>query len=367
MLTANALSFAYSNGAPALDQLTLAIKRGEKLAILGANGAGKSTLLTMLNGSLRPDAGQVELDGKPVGYDRAGLLALRARVGLVLQDPDDQLFAATVAEDVSFGPLNMGLSADQARRRVEEALHSMGISALARRPTHMLSFGQRKRVAIAGILAMRPSVLLLDEPLGALDKKLREHTQFEIANIQHKTGITFVVVTHDQEEAMTLASRIAVMDRGVVRQIGTATDVYEYPNSRFVAGFIGSINLFEGEVMSVTDGLATVRVPQLGIDVTGLATRDMAAGQKIAAAIRPEKIFISREPPQADGNTLQGTVDDLGYFGKDSLYRIRLDTGTILQVNSVNARRRPELERVAQWEDKVWLTFDPSAVILLRD
>ena len=119
--------------------------------------------------------------------------------------------------------------------------------------------------------------------------------------------------------------------------------------------------------MSVTDGLATVRVPQLGIDVTGLATRDMAAGQKIAAAIRPEKIFISREPPQADGNTLQGTVDDLGYFGKDSLYRIRLDTGTILQVNSVNARRRPELERVAQWEDKVWLTFDPSAVILLRD
>lgn len=166
---------------------------------------------------------------------------------------------------------------------------------------------------------------------------------------------------------MTLASRIAVMDKGIVRQIGTATDVYEYPNSRFVAGFIGSINMFEGEIISVNDGFATVRVPQLGIDVTGFAGRDMTPGQKISAAIRPEKILISREAPEAGGNTLHGTVDDLGYFGKDSLYRIRLDTGTILQVNSVNARRRPENERVAQWEDRVWLTFDPSAVILLRD
>ena len=225
MLTANALSFAYSNGAPALDQLTLAIKRGEKLAILGANGAGKSTLLTMLNGSLRPDAGQVELDGKPVGYDRAGLLALRARVGLVLQDPDDQLFAATVAEDVSFGPLNMGLSADQARRRVEEALHSMGISALARRPTHMLSFGQRKRVAIAGILAMRPSVLLLDEPMAGLDPQGATELMATLTALADD-GSAVVVATHDMDAAYGWADRIAIFSQGRIMIDGTPNLVF---------------------------------------------------------------------------------------------------------------------------------------------
>lgn len=166
---------------------------------------------------------------------------------------------------------------------------------------------------------------------------------------------------------MTLASRIAVMDRGVVRQIGTATDVYEYPNCSFVAGFIGSINMFDGEVTGIEDGSLRAIVPALGTEVVGNAPSGMAFGQKVKVAVRPEKILISREKPSGEVNALEGTVDDLGYFGKDSLYRIRIDTGTILQVNNVNSRRAKENERIAQWEDRVWLSFEPSSVILLRE
>lgn len=165
---------------------------------------------------------------------------------------------------------------------------------------------------------------------------------------------------------MTLASRIAVMDRGIVRQIGTATDIYEYPNSSFVAGFIGSINMFDGEVEAM-NGTASVSVPMLGIAVAAPANRDLQPGQRIKVAVRPEKIHITRDQPLAGMNAVAGTVEDLGYFGKDSLYRIRLDTGAIVAVNNVNSRRAAESERVAQWEDRVWLSFEPSSVILLKD
>jgi cobalt/nickel transport system ATP-binding protein len=226
MLNANALSFAYANGALALDQLTLKINHGERLAVLGANGAGKSTLLMMLNGSLRPDAGVVEFESVPVGYDRAGLLRLRSHVGLVLQDPDDQLFAATVAEDVSFGPLNMGLSTALARLRVDEALHAMGIESLAERPTHMLSFGQRKRVAIAGILAMRPSVLLLDEPMAGLDPRGADDLM-ETLTALAKDGSAVVVATHDMDAAYGWADRIAIFSHGKIIADGPPDSVFK--------------------------------------------------------------------------------------------------------------------------------------------
>lgn len=215
MLRAHDICFAYPNGTPALDRLSLTIERGERLAILGANGAGKSTLLMMLNGSLRPDAGAVEFEGLPVGYDRTGLLRLRSQVGLVLQDPDDQLFAATVAEDISFGPLNMGLSPDQARQRVEESLQAMGIASLAQRPTHMLSFGQRKRVAIAGILAMRPSVLLLDEPMAGLDPQGADDLMETLTALAND-GSAVVVATHDMDAAYGWADRIAIFAHGEI-------------------------------------------------------------------------------------------------------------------------------------------------------
>ena len=222
-------------------------------------------------------------------------------------------------------------------------------------------------MALARALAKQPKLLLLDEPLGALDKKLREHTQFELMNIQDRTGITFIVVTHDQEEAMTLSSRIAVMDHGMIRQVGSPTDIYEFPASRFVADFIGSINQFDGLVVAATDDSLVIEAAAVDRPLVVKHEAILPKGTKVTVAIRPEKILLSREAPGGTLNAIQGTVSDLGYFGKDSLYRIKLPSEQLVLVNSVNARRFGESGRVAQWEDEVWLSFDPSSAILLTE
>jgi putrescine transport system ATP-binding protein len=241
------------------------------------------------------------------------------------------------------------------------------LTALAGRKPHQLSGGQRQRVALARALAKQPKVLLLDEPLGALDKKLREQTQFELMNIQEKVGITFIVVTHDQEEAMTLATRIAVMDRGVIRQTGTPTEIYEYPKTRFVADFIGSINVFNGEVKSIKNGSVTVASADAGKDLLAARADGFTKGAKVALAVRPEKIEISRTRPAQGRNAIRGKVVDLGYFGKDSLYRVKLASGALVRVNHVNGRRAREDERVAVWEDEVWLSWEPASGIVLAE
>ncbi|CAH0342492.1 ATP-binding cassette domain-containing protein [Rhizobium sp. CECT 9324] len=229
ILEAHRVHFAYEDGTVALDEVSLAIRGQEKLAILGANGAGKSTLLSLLNGSLRPSAGDVLLDGKPVRYGRRDLTELRSRVGLVLQDPDDQLFAATVFEDVSFGPLNLGLSPSDTRDRVTHALDALGIDALSHRPTHLLSFGQRKRVAIAGVLAMSPSVLLLDEPTAGLDPKGVEELT-ETLHVLAANGVAVVVATHDMDMAHAWADRVAVFATGKIVMDGTPDQVFGTEN-----------------------------------------------------------------------------------------------------------------------------------------
>lgn len=343
----------------AVQSVSLDIRKGEIFALLGGSGCGKTTLLRMLAGFETPTAGRIFIDGQ----DMTGVPAYERPVNMMFQSY--ALFPhMSVEKNVAYGLKHEKMTEAQRKDRVREMLELVQLTQFAHRKPHQISGGQRQRVALARALARQPKVLLLDEPLAALDKKLREHTQFELMDIQHKTGTTFIVVTHDQEEAMILSNRIAVMDKGQVKQIGSPTEIYEYPNSRFTAGFIGSISFVDGVVQKVGDGLAQVDAPALGAVVTARSVPGLTTGQAITLALRPEKIAIGRERPDGP-NAIPGTVADLGYFGKDSLYKVALDSGTVILVNSVNSRRAGESERIAAWEDKVWLSFEPNSAIIL--
>jgi putrescine transport system ATP-binding protein len=345
----------------AVNDVSLDVSKGELFALLGGSGCGKTTLLRMLAGFEAPTSGRIFIDGQ----DMAGVQPYDRPVNMMFQSY--ALFPhMTVSGNVGYGLKHENMTPAQRQDRVKEMLSLVQLAHLADRRPHQLSGGQRQRVALARALAKQPKLLLLDEPLGALDKKLREHTQFEISNIQYKTGITFVVVTHDQEEAMTLASRIAVMDKGVIRQTGAPSEVYENPSSAFVAGFIGSINMMAGEVVSRKGDLVEVHCPSLGHPLQVRSTVPCVAGEKISFAFRPEKIEMFRKNPAAKFNLLKGTVQDFGYFGKDSLYRIKLPTGQLVSVNAVNARRTSGVEATATWEDDVFLFIDPSAAMIFK-
>ena len=346
----------------AVNNVSLDIYKGELFALLGGSGCGKTTLLRMLSGFESPTEGRVWIDGQ----DMTNVPPYERPVNMMFQSY--ALFPhMTVEQNVGYGLKHEKLSDVQRKDRVKQMLDLVQLSQFAGRKPHQLSGGQRQRVALARALAKQPKVLLLDEPLGALDKKLREHTQFEIMNIQEKTGITFVVVTHDQEEAMTLSTRIAVMDKGVIRQTGTPTEIYEFPKTKFVADFIGSINQFAGTVKSVTKDKAAIACADWGGEIAVNRDATIDVGQSVSVAVRPEKISINKKAPAKGLNAVEGKVIDLGYFGKDSLYRVKLPSQALVRVNRVNDQRGRETERVAQWEDKVWLSFEPSAAILLKD
>lgn len=345
----------------AVDNVSLDINKGELFALLGGSGCGKTTLLRMLAGFESPTSGRIFIDGQ----DMAGVAPYDRPVNMMFQSY--ALFPhMTVSGNVGYGLKHEAMTPAQRQDRVKEMLSLVQLSHLADRKPHQLSGGQRQRVALARSLAKQPKLLLLDEPLGALDKKLREHTQFEISNIQYKMGITFVVVTHDQEEAMTLASRIAVMDQGVIRQIGPPSHIYENPSSKFVAGFIGSINMVDGEIINVKGDTVEVLAPTLGHSLQISTSSTFSVGEKVSLAVRPEKISISRKRPATTANLLKGTVQDFGYFGKDSLYRIKLPTGHLLSVNTVNAQRLSGEEATATWEDEVYLTINRDAAMLFK-
>jgi putrescine transport system ATP-binding protein len=345
----------------AVKDVSLTVGKGEIFSLLGGSGCGKTTLLRMLAGFEEPTAGRIFLDGR----DMAGVPPWERPVHMMFQSY--AIFPhMTVEANVAYG-LKHERSLDKAGRaaRTAEMLDLVQLTPYAKRKPHQISGGQRQRVALARALARQPKLLLLDEPLAALDKKLREHTQFELMSIQERTGVTFIVVTHDQEEAMTLSDRIAVMDKGQVKQVGSPTEIYEFPNSRFVAGFIGSVNSFEATVLAREKAYLRLSVPDLGGEVLARDIPGAVEGQKVTLAVRPEKMTLSKNRPEAT-NVFQGQVKDLAYFGKDSLYRVVLP-GALVQAHAVNARRADEGARVADWDDDVWVSFDPSAAIVLVD
>jgi len=345
----------------AVDRVDLSIFKGELFSILGASGCGKTTLLRMLAGLETPSEGRILIDGADV----TRLPPYERPVNMMFQSY--ALFPhMSVERNIGYGLEREGVPAAQIRERVAEMLTLLQLTPLARSKPAQISGGQSQRVALARALIKRPKVLLLDEPLAALDKKLREHTQFELANVQYTLGITFIVVTHDQEEAMTLSTRIAVMEAGRFLQVATPGEIYENPCNRFVADFIGNINLVEGTIEHSSKGEVLVHCEEIGARIPALHDGELAAGAPVCVALRPEKILISKEPPPGNERpTLPGVVVDLAYFGNRSLYRVRVGGGKILEVSAPNRRR--EANRYLEWDDEVHLSWDKQSALVLKD
>ncbi|MEX1994865.1 MAG: polyamine ABC transporter ATP-binding protein [Steroidobacteraceae bacterium] len=344
----------------AVDDVSLNIYRGEIFCLLGGSGCGKTTLLRMMAGFETPTAGSIWIDGTDV----TAMPPYERPVNMMFQSY--ALFPhMSVRKNVAFGLHQDKLQKGEINDRVAEILKLVCMETFADRAPHQLSGGQRQRVALARSLVKRPKLLLLDEPLAALDKKLREHTQFELINIQETLGVTFVVVTHDQEEAMTLASRIGVMNHGAIVQVGTPSEIYEYPVSRFVADFIGSVNMFEGRLIEDEPDYVRVASGELGGTFHVGHGVSAAPDATVWVALRPEKIQVSRERPDGgDDNRIQGVVSEVAYRGDQSVYLVRLANGRQVRVTQPNTVRQGGADRI-RWDDPVWLSWDSLSPVVV--
>ncbi|MCJ8332675.1 MAG: ABC transporter ATP-binding protein [Epibacterium sp.] len=342
----------------AIKNIDLKIYPREFFALLGPSGCGKTTLMRMLGGFENVSEGTITIDGQ----DMKGVAANKRSVNMMFQSY--ALFPhLSVADNLAFGLKRSDMPRSEIKGRVDEMLRLVQLGKFASRKPHQLSGGQRQRVALARALAKAPKLLLLDEPLGALDKKLRQETQFELMDIQEKTGTTFVIVTHDQEEAMTMASRIAVMDHGKLVQVDTPDRIYEAPNSTYVADFIGDVNIIEGRVSKSDGDAAELAWAEGHSPIRGMSGAGISNGQGGAFAIRPEKIAIATDEPIDVHNRISGEVEDIAYLGNISTYYVRLANGALVKSQTVNTRRIAR--RGITWNDKVWLSWTDTAGIVL--
>jgi putrescine transport system ATP-binding protein len=345
-------------GVVAVDRVNLDIYEGEFFSLLGPSGSGKSTLLRILAGFEQPSEGRLLLDGE----DIADVPPHRRPVNMMFQSY--ALFPHfTVAGNVAFGLKQESLTAGEIEARTRDILALVQLEEYAERKPHQLSGGQRQRVALARALVKRPRLLLLDEPLSALDRKLREETRFELTALQRRLGLTFIMVTHDQDEAMALSDRIGVMNRGGLVQVASPTEIYEQPNSRWVAGFVGDVNLIEAEVAGAEAG-GNVLEAAGGVRLSVAQKIDAPAGTMLWIAVRPEKILVSTDVPAAAGeNVLAGVVQDIGYLGDISVFKVKTDNGLVLKATVANRART--IEPAINRGDRVWLGWTADAGVVL--
>ena len=347
----------------ALSRVSLSIYEGEFFSLLGPSGCGKTTLLRLLAGFETPTSGKIFIDGVDVTH----IPPYKRPVNMMFQSY--ALFPhMTVYENIAFGlQFDDTLTQTQIHDRVYEVLDLVQMKHFVHRKPHELSGGQKQRVALARSLAKHPKLILLDEPLGALDRNLREATQFELVDIQERVGITFIMVTHDQEEAMTMSSRIAIMQEGEIAQVGSPHEIYEFPHSRYVADFIGTVNMFSGIVTGQAEEYILIDSNDIGCKLQVTCTATVPIGSHVSIAIRPEKIAITKRATDDETafNATKGSVQDIAYLGVMSIYHIKLETGKIMQVSLPNLYRLSE--RDVTWEDEVYVSWRPENGVVLTN